>query len=724
MSDLVKREQLGVPVVLEPSPQDVWIDAYLDEKQSDIDRYAGLIVKRKWLVLAVTLVVIAATAAWTFTTKPRYKSSVKIQIEPEQRVLPYRGIYESVTADPLYLGTQAQVLESEMLARRIVTRLNLTSNPDKVAGLANWFRGNLVVRPIPATQVVSVSYANEDPSFAAKAVNTLADEYVSYSLETKQDATAQGKDFLQNELLKQRRKLERSEEQLVRYSREHGIFLPSEKDNVVLEKLQDLNKEINRVEDQILANQHLALRDTTPESFPESLKTAVMRDLDVRRAALEAKLATLTLQFGPKWPEVIALNQELAHVHQQLDNERKKAFEQAKTDYNLAVAHRRRLADALAAQNRLADQLSQDSIQFNILKREVESDRQLHDGLLQRLKETDVSSGLKSVNVHVIDRGQVPRQPDSPNLPRNLALGLTLGLFSGIMCALGVAFLDRTVKTPEDVERELRLPLLGAIPAFDKSWRAATGGILVQPRGQPAHRELAPYVHSTVDVYWETYRALRTSLLFCSSETRPKTILVTSALAQEGKTTSAVNLAIVLAQTGARTLLVELDMRRPKLADLFQVPRTHGMSRYLSGQCELSTEIHRTGIPNLTFIAAGPVPPNPPELVGSARLNSAFQLLGRYFDHIIVDSPPLMPVTDTLILSRQVDGVVLVVRKTPKSAVQKARRMLSSVDAKLLGVLINDAAIDAAEIGYYPATYARADDASPDRPHSSSLHLN
>ena len=361
----------------------------------------------------MALVVVAAAGVWTYTTHRVYTSSVNLQIDPEQSVLPYKEMYDTATADPRYLGTQAQVLKSEALASRIVTRLNLASDSDSATRLARWFTGNLVVTPVEGTQVVRVTYRSEDPVFAAKAINTLADEYVNYGFETKREATATARDFLEKELVKQQQKLEQSEQQLVNYGRAHNILLPSEGNNVIMQKLTDLNQEMTKVETEVLSNQYQALKDTNLENFPEKLKTSVMRDLDSRRSALEQKLATTTRQFGPRWPEVLTLNQDLSEVRQQLANEKRKALEQASVEYNLAVAHRARLATALAAQNRLADQLTQDSIQFNILKREVETDRQLYEGLLQRLKETDVSAGLKSANVHVIDRGHVPTLPFS-----------------------------------------------------------------------------------------------------------------------------------------------------------------------------------------------------------------------------------------------------------------------------------------------------------------------
>ena len=272
--------------------------------------------------------------------------------------------------------------------------------------------------------------------------------------------------------VKLQQKLEVSEKQLVEYGLEHNILLPTENNNVIMEKLKDLNQEMTKVETEVLSNQYHAMRDTTLDSFPEKLKTSVMKDLDSRRSELEQKLAIASQRFGPKWPEVLTLKQELADVRQQLANEQRKVLEQAKAEYNLAVAHRDRLAAALTTQNSLANRLTQDSIQFNSLKREVETDRQLHEGLLQRLKETDISAGLKSANVHVINRGHVPTLPSSPNVPRNLALGLISASWPASCWLSPSSISTGPSRRPEDVERDLRLPFLGAIPAFENSWKA------------------------------------------------------------------------------------------------------------------------------------------------------------------------------------------------------------------------------------------------------------
>ncbi len=715
MSDLIKSGATSTPTEYKPPAQNVWVDQYLDESQSEISRYLRIIFKRKWLILGLVILSAAATAYRTFTTKPLYMSTVKIQIDPEESILPYRPTYSPLTENPLYLGTQTQVLKSQMLALRIVKRLDLVSDPAKANSVARWFAAGLQVAPVAGTQVVTVSYTSESPEFAAKAVNALADEYIESSLAIKQESTVRAKEYLEQERAKLKEKLDQSEQALIEYGRAHGILMPTEAINV--QKLTDLNQEMTKVEAEILSSAHVALGRSTPDTFPQHLKTEAIKDLERRLAALRQRLSTAVQQFGPKWPEVVLLNDEIAVVEDQRAEETQRAAAQAKQAHDLAVAHRGRVAAAMAEQNRQVDLLSQASIQYGVLKREVESNRQLHEGLSQRLKETDVSAGLKAANIHVIDRGVVPTAPFSPNVPRSLGLGLALGLMGAVGIALAADFFDNSIKNSEDVERDLRLPFLGEIPAFEKSWAAETGGLLARVNGGTS------YVTSSSYAYWESYRRLRTALLFSTADARPKTILVTSAMPGEGKTTTAVNLATVLAQTGARTLLLELDMRKPRLADIFQTGRTRGISRYLSGQSDLNTEIQGTGIPNVWIIPAGPAVPNPPELIGSTRMEGALDLLAKHFQYVVIDAPPLVPVTDVLPMARRVDGVLLVVQagKTPKALVQKARNLLRSVDARIFGALMTQAKLEESEYGHYQNYY---DVGNSPEARAASLKLN
>jgi capsular exopolysaccharide synthesis family protein len=706
VGELIKGPASSLPAMAAPPAQEIWIDDYLDQKQNEIVRYAQILLKRKWLLLSVVLCVFVAGTVYTLRLPRIYSSRVNLQIEPEQNVLGYKEVYVAAQPDPTYLRTQSQVLKSEVMASRVVNRLKLAKDPSTATALTRWFAGNVIVRTVEGTQVLNVSYRSEDPVFAATAINTLADEYVTYGFDSKRESTTLAQNYVEAELEKAETRLHESEQRLVSYGRAHNILLPTEDNNVIKQKLIDLNTELTKVDAELLANPYEALKETTVEDFPERFKTGVMIALDSRRSDLEQRLASATQQFGPKWPDVEKLGKELAEVRRQLAVERNKILDQAKISSNVARQHRAGVMRAIEEQSRVADQLSQDSIQYNLLKREAETDRQMHEGLLQRRKEMEVSVGLKALNIHIIDRGHVPTLPTSPNVPMNLALSLTFGLICGAAVAVGVDLLDRSVKTPEDVERELRIPFLGAIPAFDPAWKKLSGGHLMVVD----HRPSSGAMTDDSAIYWESYRGLRTAILFSSPQDRPHTILVTSAMPKEGKTTTAVNLSISLAQTGARTLLVELDLRKPKIAHMFGLRNKGGMSHYLSGGTELSAEVRPTSVPNLFMVPAGPIPPNPPELIGSARMRQGLELLQRHFQFVVIDGPPVLAVTDASIIATQVDGVVLVVgNKTAAATAAKARNALRSVSARVLGALINQAKLDPSEHYFYSSDYVSSD---------------
>lgn len=703
MSDLVKHEKIASPTIYRGQRED-WSARFIDEDGGDLVRYFQVLLRRKWLIVASVLIVLATVAIGTFSTTPLYKSTVKIHIDPEDNVLPYQKLYESAVGNPQYIQTQIEVLESRNLAGRVVESLHLAEDPSKVKSETNSILSNLEVVQIPTTQIVLVSYVSPDPELTAKVANKLAEEYVNYSFEGKYQATTKARDFLQKELLDLKKKVERSEEGVLKYALEKNeVLLLSDKDNVVHRKLADLSQQMTAVEAQLLSNRYQDIKGATVENFPESAKSNAMRELERQLSTLNQRLASLSSQFGPKWPEVKTVNEEIANLRRQLAGETQKAIEQSGMEYNLLREHRRRLASAIEAQTHLFNQFSEDSIQYNILKRDLDTDRQLYAGLLERLKQAEVSTGLKSANIRVIDKAEVPSSPYDPNVLFNMSLGLGVGLLSGIMLAFFSEYMDKTFSRPEEVEQALGLPSLGIIPSLGESRNGVASGLLANKTSDCPQTGLVPYTQVLPLRCWESYRSLRTSLLLSSPEKPPQTVLVTSPLPGEGKTTTSVNLAISFAQTGARTLILELDMRRPMLFEVFRVGRNQGMSQYLSGNCELSTQVQETGIPNLFVVQGGPIPPNPPELIGSRRMRLALQLFSRHFSYIVIDSPPLLSVTDAVVVSPQVDGVLLVIRgkETPKDAARKARNHLASVGARILGTLVNDVDVDESRYGYY-----------------------
>jgi len=544
---------------------------------------------------------------------------------------------------------------------------------------------------------------------AARIVNALADEYLEFNLETRVKAATLATEFLETELEQLQVKVEKSETALVEYARKHGIVEAGEnsnRENIVLQKLADLNAEMTKVQAELIAHtvRYENSRGADVENFPESLETPAIKQLQARLSELKEKHASLSGRYGPEHIEFAQLERQLLELEAQLAKEKQAALEKVRQDYHLALDHYRSIARALEEQKQLAAKLSEDSIQYNILKREVDSNKQLYDGLLQRLKQAGVSAGLRSSNLHILERASIPGSPSAPRHSRNLLLGALLGLMLGVGLAFGLDYFDDSIKTPDELEQSARLPALGMIPTMRQAGAAHHAAL--PPSSQDETKPAALPFPQDVG-FWEAYRTLRTSLLLSHSDKPPRILLVTSAAPGEGKTTTAINLAISLAQTGARTLLVDLEMRKPEVAGRLRLNDTQGMSLFLSGNSSLSSQIVQTPYDNLFVIPAGPPPPNPAELIGSKRWRKALVLLRDYFQHVVIDSPPVLSVADPLIISRQVDGVVLVVRagKTPREAVRKARRALDTVGATVLGAIINGVDLKNAEYSYYYRHY-------------------
>ena len=346
--------------------------------------------------------------------------------------------------------------------------------------------------------------------------------------------------------------------------------------------------------------------------------------------------------------------------------------------------------------------MKEQSIQYNILKREADTNRELYKDLLQRMKQAGVSAGITASNIKVIDPAEVPGGPYKPNVQMNLLLAMVVGLFLGVGLAFFSEYLDNTIKTPEDVEQFIRLPSFGMVPelSYEKKKRSEKGAFY------PV--ELITHGHPK-SVLSEAYRNIRTSILLSFSEKPPKKIAVTSANPFEGKTTTVVNTAIALSQTGAQVVVIDGDMRKPRIHKVFEERGENGtgLSNYLSGIAELKMIVKRTEVPNLYYIPAGPIPPNPSELLGSKLFTTMLQALAAKFDHVIVDSPPVLGFADAAIISSAIDGVILVAAggKTPKETLQHAKEALQQVNAKILGVVINRVDIQKSYYGYYYYRY-------------------
>lgn len=632
------------------------------------------------------------------------------------------------------LDTEVRILQSDLMALQVIRQLNLDKRPEfgghsdpnqpnlladplqsdssHTTSLLSRFHGSLRVSLIPNTRVMEIHYSSTDPQLAASVVNTLASTYVEQNFKTKFESTMQASDWLSKQLVDLQMKVETSQEKLVRYQREHEILGTDEKNNIITSKLDELNKEMTIAESDRMQKE--AVYRQTQTDDPVAVAAAIIADTSVAGASsalldklreqqtgLRIQEAELSTQFGPSYPKVQQINNQLKEIDVQLQKETNKAVDHLKQQYLAALQRETMLRGAFDKQKQEANKLNESAIEYSILKRDLDSNRTLYEGLLEKLKEAGVTAGLRSNNFRIINVARVPSSPSEPNIPRNLAFALVLGIISGVGLAFLLENMDNTVRTPEQAQLISGLPSLGMIPLGSKSARLGSTGKRLALTPQKEVVETVTQIRPQSQMA-ESYRALRTSLLLSNLGAPPKVIMVTSARPQEGKTTTSINTAIVLAQKGVRVLLMDADLRRPSVHKTLGMGPRSGLSNVLTGSATVQQTITTSPIlPNLFIMPAGTPPPNPAELLASSNMRDLIMELRSQFDHIVIDTPPTLSVTDAVVLSPRADAAILVIRsgQTTKQALRRARDILMQVNAHVAGVLLN--AVDLTSPDYY-----------------------
>jgi capsular exopolysaccharide synthesis family protein len=674
---------------------------------------------------------------------PIYEATGRIAInKPDNNLVTFKDSSQAAVdySDPTDLDTEVSILQSDLLALQVIKNLNLDKMPEfggkpssgpeanlapdplatdsvRTGALIGAFKGGLHVALKPNTRIVEIRYTSINPQLAALIVNTLASTYVEQNFKTKFESTMQASDWLQAQLSELKIKVETSQEKLVDYQKQHEILGTDEKQNIITEKLGELNKELTaaesiRMEKESLYKLVQSADTETVAATAEALESGgangssglspLLGALRTKEADLKIQIAELSTQFGPSYPKVAQLNGQLKEVDTQIQGELRKIVDRVRGEYLAAKQQEDMLNAEFEKQKQEANKLNLNAIDYSILKREVDVNRQLYEGLLEKLKEAGVTAGLKSNNVRLVDIARPPTTPTEPNIPRNLAFGFVLGLTSGIGLAFLLENIDNTVRTTEQAQVISGLPALGMIPLGSKAAAeaSATRALGVASSSREAV-ELVTHARPQSQMA-ESYRALRTSLLLSNLGTPPKVVMVTSARPQEGKTTTSINTAVVLAQKGVRVLLIDADLRRPSIHKTLGLgPRT-GLSNVLTGSTSLEQAILRSAVlSNLFILPAGTPPPNPAELLASSNMRDLLLDLRDKYDHIVIDTPPTLSVTDAVVLSPRVDAIVLVIRsgQTTKQALRRSRDILMQVNARVTGVLLN--AVDLTSPDYY-----------------------
>ncbi len=691
--------------------------------------YLAAAYRHRFIAASAFLLVIFGSLLDTYTTTPMYRAQARlmIELEDEQTSAVSRVTNNENRADPVpYYQTQYRILTSRELSRRTAKQIDLGRVPEfgseatssrlsrllggarGVLGLSTAtqktgvprpeselvadFMSRISVEPVRNSQLVDVSLVAADPEFAARAVNQLVTEYSDQNMEVRRQSVTNSLTWLSQELVRQKAKVEGSEQAMATYRERQNAQSLEDRQNIIVSRLNQLNDaatkaKTNLAQKESLYGQIKALGSSvSPDTIPAILQNQYIQALKTQVADLERAKANLSERYGDRHPEIIKVNASIRDAQRQLELELSKAVDAIRNDYQAAVSEERTLAAALEEQKGLSMSLSRKNVSYTVLEREAQSNRQVYESLLQREKELEVLANSRGNNVRLLERAEVPEVPFTPNLRKNLLLSALAGLVLAVGLVVGMSYLDDTIKTPEDVTAKLGVPFLGMVPKV--------------------HGNKAPLLSSEVPhEFGEAFRSLRTSLVFSNGTAAGRVILVTSAQPLEGKTTTACNMAFALAIGGERVLLIDADLRRPGVTRTLGLESSIGLSHLLTGQATPRQAIQKLEMPNLWVMTSGQIPPNPSELLASEQMRTLLNTNNGWFDWIIVDTPPVLAVTDAVLLSPLTSGVAFVIgsEMTPRRHVKRALETLMTGQPRMLGAVLNG--IDLSRNKYYYSRY-------------------
>jgi capsular exopolysaccharide synthesis family protein len=715
--------------------------------------YGSVLWRRRWVIALALAAVTLVALVGSFVVTPQYRAVATLQIERHNPdILTFRDLAQadySWAAYSDFYQTQYRIMSSQAVARLAVERLGLTHHPDfdpasapgpgllaRALALIPRRKGPEVeisaeevaaarllagveVDPIRNSHLVKLAYVGTDPTLAADVANALAGSYIQYTIDSQYSTTGEAEGFLVDQIENLKREIGEIEERLQAYGEAKRIVSVDDANNITLQALKDVAVRRTEARTRLAAAEarYRAIAETEPIALDEVLHSDLIARLRQEYAGYEATYTEQARRFGDEWPELQTARSKLEQASRRLDAEIENIARQvratAQAEYEGARREVENLERLLDGQEYDAQQLKRHAVEFSNLQAEVDTKRRTLDALLARRNEMTLSTRLRdlestSTNIRIMERASPPAAPFRPNTVVNLAMGVMFGLALGVGMALLLDYLDNTLAGPAELERVTGLPVLAVVPRQT----VPGGSSLKRLKGPVAAPEFDLASHlDPRSAPAEAYRELRTSLLLSHPGQPPRRIMITSALPEEGKTATTINLAIVLAQLGRRVLVVDTDLRRPRLHKPFDAENRQGVSTYLSGLSHDAAALAvPTAVPHLHLLSSGPIPPNPSELLNSERFREmAEELLAAGYDHLLFDSPPALSVSDPVVIAAAVESGILVVRagRTPRQSVKLAAEKLRPVESARFGALLNDLDSDAGGARYAGYHYGR-----------------
>lgn len=714
-----------------PAQQDLSVSAQSDpEGPTLLQDYLRIALRWRWVIVGVTVTCVLLGLVVTLLMTPQYSATTTIEISRESdQVTNFQGVEQDVSvADQEFYQTQYGLLQSRTLAERVARQLRLVDDPaffdmfgaskgpafelsegrypaagraDRERVAAEALLDNLSIEPTRLSRLVSIRFTSPDPQLSARVANAWAENFIQTNLERKVQRTSYGREQLQRQLAEYKDRLDQSQRQLVAYASNQGIInLPGQGEgarerSIIVDNLAALNAELTQATADRIQAEARYRQSGAAGASTEALNNPAINSLRARRAELAAEYEQMMVSFEPGYPAAQALQSQIDQIDRSIVREEARVTAALQADYRQAVQREEAL---LVRVNDLKEDyldLRRRSIQYNIFEQEVDTNQTLYDGLLQRFKEIGVAGGVGINNVSIVDLAQVPQIPSSPRLLLNLAISILAGLMLGAALALGLEQLDEAIGDPTEIKRRLGLPLLGSVPRV---------------RDETPKEALLDRKSELVDAYLAVY----TSLGFTTEHGVPRSFAVTSTRPSEGKSTTALALATTLARADKRVILVDGDMRSPSVHHLGGVDHDYGLSNFLAGEDDIESLTFQMSDLGLTAMSAGPVPPNAAELLTGSRLSVLIERLLETYDHVVIDSPPVMGLADAPLLASRVEGVVYAVEShgIRSTQVKTALSRLANANVRVLGCVLTKFEARKGHYGYgyeYGYGYGRED---------------